>query len=305
MALLERRVHEGDRSSPMLFIKNGSPVLIGLITFFLFLVTGQSVSGEAFDPEVPPPDSDGSLPSLTRGGPAPSRAEDRLEGAVLPDLQNFPPSDLRLIYSVGRKYLRFSVSIWNSGPGVLELVGEPSDENDDILVRQRIYAQDGAEVGEQVIGNFIYHPFHFHMHLGEFAVYEIWSVRYDFTLMEVVATGGKISYCVRDISRVEVTELDGGAVQALGFNTCTARIQGLTPGWTDIYAYYLPGQSIEISHLPDGIYGLSSTVNPDKNLYETDLSNNVGLTYFTLYGLKIRVLSRRITEGAIRKLSAL
>jgi hypothetical protein len=85
------------------------------------------------------------------------------------------------------------------------------------------------------------------------------------------------------------------------YNTCTEKIQGLTPGWIDIYAYYLPGQSIDISHLPNGVYALTSTANPEGNVHEVDYRNNMGVTYFTLYDLKIRVLSGRITEGLIQK----
>lgn len=239
--------------------------------------------------------------SIIEDNPVVSRAHSEV---LLPDLQTLPPSDLHISYYPysGRKFVRFSVEILNSGPGILELIGDPEPGSGETIVRQQLYSEDGTLVDEVKIGEFIYHRYHYHIHLGEFALYDIWSVKDDFTLDEVVGTGGKVSYCVRDMKRVDFKPQSGVYVDKPAYTRCDAGTQGLSPGWIDIYEYYLPGQIIEITGLANGVYAVVSTVNPNKTLRETNLSNNAGVTYFSLQDFKVNILEQPTTQGAIEQL---
>ena len=222
---------------------------------------------------------------------------------LLPDLRTMPPSNLNINYYPwsARKFIRFSVEILNSGPGILELVGQPNPDGRETLVHQQLFSQDGTLLDEAEIGEFVYHPYHYHIHLGEFALYDVWSVKDDFTLDEVVGTGGKVSYCVRDMKKADFEPYSGEFSDKPAYTRCDARTQGLSPGWIDIYVYYLPGQIVEITGLQNGIYAVVSTVNPNKTMRETNLSNNAGVTYFSLQDFKVNVLEGPITEGLIEQ----
>jgi len=73
--------------------------------------------------------------------PAPTSTDDLLPDEVLPDLQTLPPTDLRLLYDAdtGRALIRFTNSIWNSGPGKLELIGIHGQNHDQVRVSQRVF----------------------------------------------------------------------------------------------------------------------------------------------------------------------
>jgi len=49
----------------------------------------------------------------------------------------------------------------------------------------------------------------------------------------------------------------------------------LDVGWGDTYAQYVPGQSFDITDLPDGTYYIQVVANPDRRLYERSTRNNV------------------------------
>ena len=48
----------------------------------------------------------------------------------------------------------------------------------------------------------------------------------------------------------------------------------MSVGWGDTYRYYLPGQSINITDLDDGLYNLTIVVDPKKQLLELDELDN-------------------------------
>ena len=59
---------------------------------------------------------------------------------------------------------------------------------------------------------------------------------------------------------------------------------GHTVGWGDTYLQTLPGQSFDITDLPNGTYYISVQANPTGALYERDSSNDVQLRQVTLSG---------------------
>ena len=61
-------------------------------------------------------------------------------------------------------------------------------------------------------------------------------------------------------------------------------------GWIDIYRQYLAGQKIDITSLPNGIYALRSTVNPENNLMETSRENNTAILYIGIEDDRVKII---------------
>lgn len=239
-----------------------------------------------------------STPTPIPPTPTPTSTQDSFADRLLPDLQTQPPSDLQLLYNsdTRRALIRFTNAIWNSGPGVLELVGVPNQAEDQIRVSQRVFAIDREVFDDYEVGEFIYHDQHLHWHLEQFAVYELWSVDDSGALEALVASGGKISYCVMDgvLAEAELPGLD--IPTRASYTHCEGDVQGLSVGWVDTYEYHLPGQWVEVTPLEDGLYAIVSTVNPDQLLFEDDFYNNTGVTYFEIQDLRLGAVGEQIFE---------
>jgi hypothetical protein len=224
-------------------------------------------------------------------GPSHSEPAQTVELAF-PDLKTLPPFDLRLISNpeAGRRWIRFSNSILNRGPGALELAGKRDSQTGDILVVQNIYYGEDQFVRNS-LGSFEFEESHNHVHFEGFSLYEVWAVGPTGEMLELAASSGKVSYCVRDNDPLQSQDfgLSGGGEPAIAnvpekprYLSCGYSLQGLSPGWIDTYKHNTPGQYVDISGLPEGDYLLVSTVDPDDLLLEEDETNNVASLFFTL-----------------------
>ncbi|MFQ5942911.1 MAG: lysyl oxidase family protein [Anaerolineales bacterium] len=206
---------------------------------------------------------------------------------LLPDLRTLTPSGLRISRrsSDGATLLKLTNSIWNAGYGPLDLIGVVDPGSGTQYVVQRILQEDG-EYSEESVGEFIFHSGHNHWHLDSFSVYELWSLQPNGTLDQVVATSGKVSYCLRDIQRSSEAE----RIERAGFTSCNTTRQGLSVGWADVYQYYLAGQSIDVTELEDGTYALMSIADPFNLIQESDETNNGIVIYIEIQGSKVTVI---------------
>jgi len=215
---------------------------------------------------------------------------------LLPDLQTLPPSDLviELNSLTDRKVLRFSNSILNSGPGALESLGEFNPETGKTDVTQHIFRVDGS-IEERAAGEFVFHPGHNHWHLEDFALYEVWSLTPEGDLDTVVAFTDKLSYCLRDNTRADMPD----APPRPFYTECNQELQGISVGWIDTYKFDTPGQIVDISDVPDGMYALRSTVDPDNHLQEMDDTNNAAAITIEIDGNRVRVIE---SASALKRL---
>jgi hypothetical protein len=113
---------------------------------------------------------------------------------------------------------------------------------------------------------FTYSDCHGHFHLNEAMFYELLD---PITRESVYAegrrvTGHKQGFCMIDMEQV--------AGKNKAKFTCT--YQGLTAGWSDIYARGLDCQWVDVTGVPPGNYLLRVTVNPSGSLPESDKTNN-------------------------------
>lgn len=214
-----------------------------------------------------------------------------------PDLQTLAPYNLILDRDHGRTLLRFSNTVANRGRGPLEVfpVNNATDGTTDAY--QRLYSHDafgnGYVVATRFVGKFVFHPEHNHWHFDDFALYQLRNVAPDGSMgSAVLASSGKVTFCITDNTQIDLT-IEHAAPQT--YTACGVELpQGLSVGWGDTYAYYLAGQSLDITGLPNGIYWLVSLADPDNVLEEgggAAEANNAGAVKFQILpGKKIKIL---------------
>ena len=148
-------------------------------------------------------------------------------------------------------------------------------------------AFDGSE--ERFVGSFVFHPGHTHWHFEDFTAFELWTYRPGGDLDQLMATSGKMTFCLMDDDPLDPAPANAPARAAFG--GCNSRVQGISVGWGDTYGAHLVGQELDIAAVPDGRYALRSTVDPDNRLLETDDSNNDTVVFVQLTGMRLQVLS--------------
>lgn len=108
----------------------------------------------------------------------------------------------------------------------------------------------------------------------------------------------KIGFCFYDSGR----ELDRGPEErrfrgaGCGKEDSESFLMGLTPGWGDTYDFMLPGQSIDVSDLPDGNYRLWAHADPQGWFHEVDRDNNLTWVDMELLTLESGSRGARVLE---------
>ena len=202
---------------------------------------------------------------------------------IYPDLVTPDPAGLfisRDVMADGKQHylLKFDNTIANYG-GRLEITANLAVSRD---IYQAVYDElvGGNRVLNRRVGSdLIFHPQHNHFHFADFGSYVVLKKNNAGRYQPTTKRGTKTSFCIIDYVR-----MSSGAVIDPEYAYCNDRIQGLSHGWGDLYYSSLPEQWVDLgtTMLPDGDYALQSTANPAFKIYESDYSNNVGTTYFTI-----------------------
>jgi hypothetical protein len=226
-----------------------------------------------------------ALLALGAGGGSASAAQ-----PLFPDLKSLPPRSLHLSqtdtgYDGGGSYdyvLRFSNTVWNAGPGPLDLRGRIDPDTQRGPAYQRVFDTEGGHVDYPIGSDFYYHPAHHHFHLDDWGRYELWK-RADYdawiaggrTSAGTPLLGHKISSCALDDEFVAGVP-GAPAYGEFQFSGCSTDAngdlaEGLAPGWGDTYDYTRYDQWIDIGSnpLPDGDYVLRSVMDPLNKIYES------------------------------------
>lgn len=224
---------------------------------------------------------------------------------TLPNLQPAKPYDIQLGYADEFDFnnpteaLRFSMSSGNIGQYALDLLGVPPKDTERTAAAQCVAWMDKVCTERREAGEFIFHPLHGHWHLDSFAAYELRKVTkkgaVDMTDTGLVATSGKVSFCMMDTQ--PVGGYDESQTQTGFYATCTGVYQGISAGWEDVYDFTLPGQQIIVKDIPDGTYALVVKSNVDGQLFETDYTDNVAHEIITL-STPVGCVGRTVTVGA-------
>ncbi len=235
-----------------------------------------------------------SDPALAPAHKAPNGLSGGSFDGPKPDLQTLPPWQLQL--NGKGTALRFAATEWNAGPSPMVVEGfRDSEDEDSLTTYQYFFDTDGNQVGYQQVGTMHWHAGnHNHWHFEDFATYDL----LDSSMTQVVKST-KNSFCLANTDPVDYTvpgadwrpENTDLSSACGGFDALSVR-EVLSSGSGDTYFQYRTGQAFRIKNLPDGVYYIRITVNPNQNLLEDNYDNNSA----------VRKLKLRTTKSGERHL---
>ncbi|MFI1016703.1 lysyl oxidase family protein [Streptomyces sp. NPDC020965] len=220
-------------------------------------------TGKAVVPNVPKPD----LRSLPAYGITISDGED-----------NIP----------GKDYLAFSANVWNAGPAKLVVDGFRAPGKELMDAYQYFYDAKGKQIGYTPTGTMEWdpRPGHEHWHFTDFASYRLLKAD-----QKEAVRSGKEAFCLANTDAVDYTVKNANwhpsntdLSTACGQESSISVREVLDVGSGDTYTQDLPGQSFDITDVPNGTYYIQVLANPDKRLKETSLTNNSALRKIVLGG---------------------
>jgi len=127
---------------------------------------------------------------------------------------------------------------------------------------------------------------HMHWHFTDFAQYNLLGAD-----QKLVVRSGKEAFCLANTDAVDYTVPNAkwrpentDLSTSCGANTVVAVREVLDIGNGDTYSQSLPGQSFEVTDVPNGTYYIQVLANPEKKLAELSTTNNSALRKITLGG---------------------
>ena len=215
----------------------------------------------------------------------------------LPDLVMLQPTEFHLEKKPkGGRWLRFSTVIVNMGPGLFDVYGyDPGGQSigpsSRLAVRQRVQDASGAFTDEETNAEMFYAgDGHDHWHVSDL---QSWSLAFEATPNNAVATGAKRGFCFWDNVDVlhEFKYYPGFSECHLDARTATVPM-GLSVGWGDKYPWQIAHQYIDISRLPYGNYCLTVTADPRRDFVEANTLNNTARTLIAIRSGRVSVLAQ-------------
>jgi hypothetical protein len=229
--------------------------------------------------------------ALKNAGTSPKPAAKRPTGtAGVP--ANVPKPDLRALpaYGIaitdgedgdvpGKDYLAFSATVWNGGPSPLVVDGFRGPGKEKMDAYQYFYDAKGKQVGYTPTGTMEWDPRdgHQHWHFSDFASYRLLGAD-----KKEIVRSGKEAFCLANTDAIDYTVKNANwhpyntdLSTACGEETSVSVREVLDVGNGDTYSQYRPGQSFDVTDLPNGTYYIQVMANPDNRLTEQSTANNV------------------------------
>ncbi|MFF1275831.1 lysyl oxidase family protein [Streptomyces marokkonensis] len=188
----------------------------------------------------------------------------------------------------GKDHLAFSANVWNAGPAQLVVDGFRSPGKATMDAYQYFYDAEGKQVGYTPTGTMEWdpRPGHMHWHFTDFASYRLLKAD-----KKEAVRSGKEAFCLANTDAVDYTVKNANwhpnntdLATACGEENSISVREVLDVGSGDTYTQDLPGQSFDITDVPNGTYYIQVLANPEKRLKETDLGNNSALRKVVLGG---------------------
>lgn len=215
--------------------------------------------------------------------PAPITVEP--DPSTVPDLVALPAYGIGTSHERGRDYLQFGADVWNRGPASLLVEGFRAPDEDRMDAYQ-YFAEDGVIVGQAPVGSFRFdrRDQHQHWHFTQFARYRLLDAP------GVAIRSRKQAFCLAPTDPIDLS-VDGAVwrPEHMGFSQCGSAtstwIREILPtGWGDTYFQGVPGQSFDITDLPNGTYWIEVRADPGGRLFDGDPTNDVELREVILRG---------------------
>ncbi|SHI13954.1 lysyl oxidase family protein [Streptomyces sp. 3214.6] len=239
--------------------------------------------------------TDGSriAPALKAAAQRPTGRAGAPANVPKPDLRSLPAWDIAVTDgedgdAPGKDYLAFSANVWNAGPAPLVVDGfrKPGAELMDSY--QYFYDAKGKQVGYAPAGTMEWDPRigHEHWHFTDFASYRLLAAD-----QHEIVKSGKEAFCLANTDAIDYTVKNANwhpyntdLSTACGQQNSISVREVLDVGSGDTYTQYRPGQSFDITDLPNGTYYIQVIANPANRLQETNTKNNVSLRKVVLGG---------------------
>lgn len=196
---------------------------------------------------------------------------------LLPDLRSVVPQHLQIHNAQQREILRFSTSVANTGAGPWQMRPEfPLNGQGTQNAIQEILDAAGNIVSEATVSRFEWHAEHNHWHIDKVALFE---VRQGSLTGPIYGDANfKTTFCLIDWYKLD----DNSPSPERRYKDCITDRQGVSNGWADQYHQSVPGQELDITGAPPGLYYFIVTANPDNTFIESNPANNTAWVSFQL-----------------------
>jgi hypothetical protein len=216
-----------------------------------------------------------------------------------PDLRSLPATDIQIGTDEWppdappqpgpkRDELSFSAIVWTAGDSPLVVDGFRRGTQDVMDAFQYFFDDKGKQVGFAPVGTMEYdrRDQHNHWHFVDFAQYRLLDAD-----KKLAVRSGKEAFCLANTDAVDYTlkhanwrPVNRDLHTACGDEGSLAVREVLDVGNGDEYRQSIPGQSFDITDVPNGTYYIEVTANPDGKLFEKDKKNNTALRKVILGG---------------------
>ncbi|MGK5682189.1 lysyl oxidase family protein [Actinoplanes sp. URMC 104] len=228
------------------------------------------------------------VPELRAPAKRPTPLKATPTGGPRPDLRSLPAWDISLSQEDGKAYVNFGATVWNAGTSPLLVDGFRRSGTELMDAYQYFFDAKGNQVGSRPAGTMEWDPRegHKHWHFTDFAQYNLLD-----STQKLAVRSGKEAFCLANTDAVDFT-IPGAKWRpentdlstSCGANTVVAVREVLDIGNGDTYSQFRPGQSFEITDLPNGTYYIQVLANPSNKLAELDTKNNSALREIVLGG---------------------
>ncbi|GAB2568191.1 hypothetical protein Aab01nite_43780 [Paractinoplanes abujensis] len=228
------------------------------------------------------------VPELRAPAKRPTPLKATPKGGPRPDLRSLPAWEISLSTEDGKTYVNFGATVWNAGTSPLLVDGFRRTGTDLMDAYQYFFDAKGNQVGSRPAGTMEWDPRegHLHWHFTDFAQYNLLD-----STQKLAVRSGKEAFCLANTDAVDFTIPNAkwrpentDLSTSCGANTVIAVREVLDIGNGDTYSQYRPGQSFEITDLPNGTYYIQTLANPENKLAELDTTNNSSLRQIILGG---------------------
>jgi hypothetical protein len=183
--------------------------------------------------------------------------------------------------------LRFDQIAANVGDGPLELRYVPDVAP---TLRQIVHKSDGSTRELTAEESMELHVVHGHWHYSGFGYGKL----YDSEGNEI-ARNDKTGFCLIEVD-FQGWGAKGNSPRRFSFPGCqlpndgSEVVQGIGPGWADVYNWFLADQFIDITNVPDGVYRLEIIADPDDTLLESNEDDNAGSSWVCIAGMDAKLV---------------
>ncbi|WP_433292271.1 lysyl oxidase family protein [Actinoplanes sp. CA-030573] len=236
------------------------------------------------------------VPGLRAPGKRPATLKAAPKSGPRPDLRSLPAWGISLAQGQneetgetdGKWYINFGATVWNGGTSPLLVDGFRRSGTELMDAYQYFFDAHGNQVGSQQAGTMQWDDRvgHKHWHFTDFAQYNLLAAD-----KKLAVRSGKEAFCLANTDAVDYTLPNAkwrpdntDLSTSCGANTVVAVREVLDIGNGDTYSQDRPGQSFEVTDLPNGTYYIQVLANPVKKLAELDTTNNSALREVILGG---------------------